>query len=206
MDASIGTIMEALKNAGIDDNTIVIFTSDNGPWTMFNEFGGVATPMRGEKSTTWEGGDRVPCLVRWPGQIKPGLREELMLNYDMYATLANITGSDIPAGHAIDSLDASNYLLKGTASPRIKHVHYFHQPMAFRKGKYKLHFFTRERSRDPITGKRDPNLTQDPPLLFDMSKDPQEKQNIASLHPEMVRQLSKEYEKTVEAIKTWKPF
>ena len=189
IDWSVGEIVRALTEADLNSNTLIVFTSDNGPWTMFNEFGGVATPLRGEKSTTWEGGDRVPCILSWPGKIKPRVSHEFMVNYDVYATIAALTASPIAKGHAIDSLDMSSMLLDGTRSPRTKHLHYFHQPMAMRSGDFKLHLRTRERTRDPETGKQEPSITQDPPLLFNVKTDPSEQQNLAAQHPEVVNRL-----------------
>ena len=96
----------------------------------------------------------------------------------MYATIAKLTGTKVPDGHAIDSLDMSQVLLSGAQSPRKRHVHFFRQPMAFRSGDYKLHLFTRERTRDPETGKGEPSIPAEPPLLFNVKDDPgREKQS-----------------------------
>lgn len=148
IDWSVGEIVRALTQAKLHENTLVVFTSDNGPWAMFGEFGGESAPLRGEKSTTWEGGDRVPCILSWPGKIRPGVSPEFMMNYNVYATIAALTGSQDTNGHALDSLDMSSVLLNGKASPRTKHPHYFHQPMAMRSRNYKLHLRTRERNRE----------------------------------------------------------
>ena len=206
IDWSVGEIVRALTESDIHDNTLVVLTSDNGPWSMFGEFGGESTPLRGEKSTTWEGGDRVPCILSWPGKIRPGVSPEFMMNYDVYATIAALTGSHIPNGHALDSLDMSSVLLNGKASPRTKHLHYFHQPMAMRSGNYKLHLRTRERTRDPETGKQEPSITHDPPLLFNVRTDPSEQQNLAAEHPDVVNRLRQEMLETQQAIKDWQPF
>ncbi|MDP7638833.1 MAG: sulfatase-like hydrolase/transferase [Candidatus Hydrogenedentes bacterium] len=114
LDWSTGEIVKALEEAGISDNTQVVFTSDNGPWSMFREFGGVADPLRGEKSTTWNGGGQVPCIYTWPGRIKPAVSPAFIVNHDVYATLAKITGSPIKDGEAIDSLDMSGSVRRRT--------------------------------------------------------------------------------------------
>ena len=116
LDWSVGEIIKALDTSGIRENTLIVFTSDNGPWTMFREFGGIAAPLRGEKSTTWNGGGQVPCIFAWPGRIKPAVSPEFMVNYDVYATLAKITGALVEDGEAIDSLDMSGVLLAAEES------------------------------------------------------------------------------------------
>ena len=206
LDWSVGQIVDALKKTDLLEKTIVVFTSDNGPWSMFKEFGGVAIPLRGEKSTTWEGGERVPCIVAWPGTIEPGVRSQLVANYDMYATFAKLTDTTIPEGQAIDSLDMSEVLLNDAKSPRKKHVYFFRKPTAYRSGDYKMHLFTRERTRDPKTGKAEPSIAANPPLLFNVKQDPAERTNLAADNPDVVQRLQREFESSVEAIATWKRF
>jgi len=92
IDWSVGQVMAALKRSGIDEQTLVVFTSDNGPWTMFGPHGGTAKPLRGEKGTPWEGGYRVPGIFRWPGKITPGVVKGQAANLDLYATFAALAG------------------------------------------------------------------------------------------------------------------
>ena len=106
----------------------------------------------------------------------------------------------------MDSLDMSSVLLEGEASSRERHLHYFHQPMAMRSGDFKLHLQTRERTRDPETGKQEPSITQRPPLLFNVKTDPSERLNIAAEQPEIVERLKREMLATEVAIKNWQPF
>jgi len=206
IDWSVGEIVKTLQAEKITKKTIVVFTSDNGPWTMFKEFGGVSGPLRGEKSTTWEGGDRVPSIISWPGEIAPAVSDQLMVNYDMYATFARLAGAAVADGQAIDSIDFSDHWLKGEVGKRTRHVHYFQQPMAYRSGRYKLHRHTRSRTRDPDTGSREPSLFHENGLLFDLSRDIGEKTNIAAEHPGVVARLKKEFEQVQAAIQNWKPF
>jgi len=206
IDWSVGEILRCLRDTGIDRKTLVVFTSDNGPWSMFGEFGGVAGPLRGEKSTTWEGGERVPAIFRWPGTIEPGTSPEFIVNTDVYATLATLTGSEPREGQAIDSCDFSRVLLSGAKALRTRHIHYFHQPMAFRSGEWKLHFFTRNRTRDPETGKREPSVRRDPPLLFNVGEDIKESNDVARKYPDVVRRLTDEFRKASEAMGKWEPY
>ena len=98
IDWSVGQVMKAIKEAKVDAKTLVVFTSDNGPWTMFGPHGGTAKPLRGEKGTSWEGGYRVPGIFNWPGKIKPGEVDGLAANLDLYATFATLSGGEQPRG------------------------------------------------------------------------------------------------------------
>ncbi len=206
LDWSVGEIMKALTKTGLRKKTLVIFTSDNGPWTMFKEFGGAAGPLKGEKSTTWEGGGRVPCIFHWPETIRPRTTSAFGVNTDLYATLAAVSGARISDGQAIDSHDMSGVLLSGAKSSRTKHIYYCHLPMAYREGDYKIHFLTRSRTRNPDTGKREPSLRCDPPLLFNIKEDIRESKNIASEHPEIVKRLTAEFHKAQKALAGWKKY
>ncbi len=206
IDWSVGQIVKALGENGVSKKTLLIFTSDNGPWTMFKEFGGVADPLRGEKSTTWEGGGRVPCIFHWPGVIKPATCGQFVTNTDLYATLATLSGSKIAKGQAIDSHDASAAMLWGKKTTRTKHIYFQHQPLAYRSGDYKIHFQTRSRTRNPETGKREPSVKCDPPLLFNLKVDPQESRNIAARNPETVERLTKEFNAAMKALRNWEKY
>ena len=206
IDWSMGQIIEALKETEKLENTIVVFTSDNGPWSMFTEYSGIARPLRGQKSTTWEGGTRVPFIVSWPGQVKSQEHHGLMTHYDIYATLATLAGVTVPEGQAIDSLDMSKVWLEGAESPRTKHIYYFREAMAFRSGDYKIHLKTRERTREPETGKREPSVIRNPPLLFNLTGDAFERRELQRRQPDVVRNLLQEFEATRKAIENWEPF
>lgn len=203
LDWSTGEILKTLEVEGLAENTLVVFTSDNGPWSMFTPYGGVAGKLRGEKSTTWEGGERVPAIIYWPGKVKPGVSGELVSNQDVYATVAKLTGTCIQTGQGMDSVDFSKVLLEGAPSSRTNHLYYFRQPMAYRSGDYKIHFSTRERTREPETGKKEPSVPNNPPLLFNVRKDIGETQNIAMANPDIVERLTKEFREAVAAMKGW---
>ena len=194
IDWSVGQVMKAIKDAKVEEKTLIVFTSDNGPWSMFGPHGGIAKPLRGEKGTSWEGGYRVPGIFRWPGKIKPGKMDGLAANLDLYATFATLSGGDQPKGlPGFISKDISGVLLQGKASPRKKWF-YSSGSIAFRSGKYKIHLSTKERSSNPDTRTRQPVVKHDPPLLYDLSADIGEQNNIASDHPKIIARLLKEME------------
>lgn len=196
IDWSVGQVMKTIKAAGIDDKTLVVFTSDNGPWSMFGLHGGTAAPLRGEKGTAWEGGYRVPGIFRWPGKIKPGMVDGMGANLDLYATFAKLASDSEPndkttsqAGYI--SRDLTGTLLQNKPSPRTQWL-YNSGAIAFRSGQHKIHLSTKDRSSNPDTRKREPIARHDPPLLFDLSEDIGEKLNVSADHPEIVTKLLQE--------------
>lgn len=192
IDWSVGQVMNAVKDAGIDEKTLIVFTSDNGPWSMFEVHGGTAAPLRGEKGTSWEGGYRVPGIFRWPDRIKPGEVHDMGANLDLYATFATLTGGEQPTKlSGYKSKDLTGVLLRGEKSPRTQWL-YQSGAVAFRSGKYKIHLSTKKRSSNPDTRKREPIARHEPPLLFDVSTDIGEQKNIASEHPDIIARLRQE--------------
>ncbi len=197
IDWSVGQVLDAIDRSGIDEDTLVVFTSDNGPWSMFEVHGGTAGPLRGEKGTSWEGGFRVPGIFRWPGTIAPGTVDGIAANLDLYATFAALAGADhdviAPAKDQAGyiSKDLSAVLMHADASPRRQWL-YTGGATAFRSGNYKIHLSTKNRSSDPDTRKREAVQVHDPPLLFDLSADVGEKNNVAADHPEIVSRLLRE--------------
>lgn len=190
VDWSVGQVVKAIREAGIEENTLVVFTSDNGPWTMFGPHGGTAAPLRGEKGTAWEGGFRVPGIFWWPGTIAPGEINGLAANLDLYATFATLTGGRAPEDKpGFISRDLTGALLRGEESPRTK---WLYGPMAYRSGKYKIHLATKDRSSNPDTRAREPAEKHDPPLLYDLEADPGERSNLAAEHPGIVERLLRE--------------
>ena len=97
IDWSVGEVLKALKDNGLDQNTLVIFTTDNGPWLSYGEHAGSSGPLREGKGTCWEGGVRVPCIMRWPGKIPPGTASNAMLmTIDLFPTIAKLVGAELP--------------------------------------------------------------------------------------------------------------
>ena len=186
VDWSVGEIMKAVKDAGLDEDTLVVFTSDNGPWSVFGPHGGTAKPLRGEKSTTWEGGLRVPGIFRWPGKIQPGVIDGIAANLDLYATFATLAGGEVPNEKpGFISMDLTDTLLRGEASPR---EWWLYHGSAYRSGKYKIHTSLTVPT-DPITRKKQRPPELKAPLLFDLEADIGEQSDIAALHPDIVEKL-----------------
>ena len=185
IDWSVGKVLDALRAAGVERNTLVLFTSDNGPWLPFRDHGGSAGPLKQGKGTTWEGGVRTPAIFWWPGTVRPGVVTDMGSGLDLLATAASLAGARVPADRLIDSVDLTA-ALKGTGpSPRTELFYYWDSELrAVRKGKYKAHFITSGAYDDP-----EPRTIHDPPLLFDLSVDPGERFNIAAEHPETVADL-----------------
>ena len=179
----------------LEENTLVIFTSDNGPWSVFGPHGGTAKPLRGEKSTTWEGGLRVPGIFRWPGKVQPGVIDGIAANLDLYATFATLAGGEVPNEKpGFISMDLTDTLLRGEASPR---EWWLYHGSAYRSGKYKIHTSLTVPT-DPITRKKQRPPELKAPLLFDLEADIGEQTDIAAQHPDIVEKLLAEMDADVK--------
>ena len=185
IDASVGQILSTLLRHDIDERTLVIFTSDNGPWRARS-----SGPLRGKKNSTWEGGQRVPCIARFPGTIPAGqVCHALITAMDFLPTLAAYADVELPANRIIDGKNIAT-LLEGTASRSPHEAFYFYRDdrlQAVRAGPWKLHVFRpgwKDRSR--------------PPLLFDLEKDVSERNDVAAEHPDVVERLLKLAERARE--------
>ncbi|MDB2380260.1 sulfatase [Luminiphilus sp.] len=179
IDWSVGEIIKALETAGLDDNTLVFFSSDNGPWqSASTQFSGSAGPFKGSKQEVYEGGVRVPTVFWWPGKVTPKITSELGSVLDLYPTIATITGID--ASTADDGFDLTDSLFTGGASPRNEVALYRKGELrAYRKGDYKLHLFDRAQGGSPL----------ETPQLYNLKRDVAERENIAVKHPEIVADL-----------------
>jgi arylsulfatase A-like enzyme len=184
IDWSAGRVLDTLRAEGLAANTLVVFTSDNGPWLIFREQGGSAGPLREGKGSTWDGGMRVPALFWWPGTIEPGLIHDMGSTLDLLRTVAALAGGRIPDDRILDGYDISPALLGAGSSPRGEMIFYRGTKVfAARVGEYKAHFFTR-------TGYRDLKATpHDPPLLYHLGHDPGEKHDIAEENPDVVADI-----------------
>ena len=138
IDWSVGQILSALKDNGIDDNTFVIFTSDNGPWLQYGEHAGSAGPLKEGKGTQFEGGGRVPCVIRWPAGIPKGLvNREVCSTIDLLPTFCKLSGASLPT-KKIDGKDISSLLSDSAAKSPHKAFFMGPGPQAVRCGKWKL--------------------------------------------------------------------
>ena len=187
IDWSVGQVLDALRSTGIERNTLVLFTSDNGPWLPFRTHAGSAGPLKEGKGTTWEGGVRTPAIFWWPGTIRPATVTGIGSGLDLLATAAGLSGAALPTDHALDSIDLSATLKTAARSPRGELVYYWDSELrAIRKGNFKAHFIT-----SGAYGEGQPRTEHDPPLLFDLATDPGERFNVAAEHPEVVEDLSR---------------
>jgi arylsulfatase A len=143
LDWSVGEVMRALKRHGLDDNTLIIFTSDNGPWLLYGDHAGDAQPLREGKGTTFDGGMREPCIMRWPGKIPAGKTcREMAWSMDLLPTIARLAGTNAPADRIIDGKDIWP-LMSGRPGAKTPHEAYYYfwdrGLEAVRSGKWKLH-------------------------------------------------------------------
>ncbi|HSI37288.1 MAG TPA: sulfatase [Tepidisphaeraceae bacterium] len=195
LDWSVGRITDALKELGLEQDTIVIFTSDNGPWLVMKDRGGSAGPLRDGKGTVYEGGHRVACIVRWPGKVPAGAEcSELASTMDLYPTLAKLAGASVPSDRVIDGRDIAP-LLMGQAGAKTPHEVVFHHsangPLhAVRAGPWKLHLPRTQPARKNAQGKEIPAVDR-PAELYDLSKDLGESKNVSAENADVVARLTK---------------
>jgi arylsulfatase len=198
VDWSIGEVLKALERNGLDKNTLVIFTSDNGPWLNFGNHAGTTGGLREGKGTSWEGGQRVPCLMKWPGVIPEGvICNKLASSIDILPTLAAITGAPLP-GKKIDGVSILPLLLgeKG-AEPRHEFLYYYQTNAleAVQKDFWKLilpHSGRTYREYKPgVDGWPGPTGTEkiEKAQLYDLRRDPGEWYNVSEWYPEKVKEL-----------------
>ncbi len=201
LDATTGAVLDALKVAGIDRRTLVVFTSDNGPWLPFHAHAGTAAPLRQGKGTTWEGGVRTPAIFWWPGTIKPKVVTEIGSAMDVFTTAGTLAGADIPKDRVIDGVDLGPALFGNGPSPRQTIFYYADNELrAVRKGAYKAHFIT-----SGAYGIGQPRRTHNPPLLFDLTNDQGEQHDVAKDHADVIADIEKEAAAHRATVKPRKP-
>jgi len=184
IDWSVGEIIKTLERTGLDKNTLVVFTSDNGPWLIFNEHGGSAGLLKDGKGSTFDGGMRVPTIFWWKGSIKPKVVTELGTTMDLFPTFCKLSGVEISNDRVYDGYDVSNVLLEGTQSERQEVLFYRGVELyAYRMNEYKAHFITKPAYFS------DSAAYHTPPLLYNLSADPSEKVNVADKHPEVISKI-----------------
>ncbi len=200
IDWSVGEILRTLREEGIDENTLVIFTSDNGPWLSYGGHSGEAHPLREGKGTALEGGVRVPCVMRWPGKIAAGTETaHPAMTIDLLPTICEITGASLP-DRLIDG-KSMNDLIRGVAGDTFHHeAYYFYyhqnelQGVLSGDGRWKLYFPHRYRSLNGRTG-TDDGLPIDYDQnemqleLYDLQNDISETEDVSEQYPEIVSAL-----------------
>ncbi|KAL7644496.1 UNVERIFIED_CONTAM: hypothetical protein RMT77_005328 [Armadillidium vulgare] len=207
LDSAVQTIKELLERMNLLNNTLIWFTSDNGPSLQRHERGGCAGLLRCGKGTTWEGGVRVPSIVSWKNKIAPGLTNDLTSSVDILPTIASIAGIDT-SNLVLDGFDISQSLFdKNIKGPRKFYAIYPESPtqelgpFAVVYENYKAHFYTLgsdlsdPNNYDPMCPSKHPLTKHDPPLLFNLYADPGERYNLG---------LEEEYTNLVALIKEWR--
>ena len=185
IDAGVGRILELLRREGLAEETVVLFTSDNGPWRSYGLDGGSPGPFHAGKGTTWEAGHRVPAIFWGMRHVVPATVRGIGSSLDLLPTFVALAGGRLPTGVVLDGVDLSGVLAAGTASPR-RTVFYYRGPevYAVRHGAYKAHFVT-----EGAYGQFGARTVHDPPLLYHLGRDPGETTDIAAHHPEVVAEL-----------------
>jgi len=185
IDWSVGRILDTLREEALAERTLVIFSSDNGPWLSYRQHGGSAGLLRQGKGTTWEGGMRVPGIFWWPGTIEPGVVQDIGATTDLFTTIVPLAGGTTPDDRPLDGVDLSPVLLGTGASPRDWMAFYrMGELYAYRQGQYKVHLVTEGRY-----GLGAARTEHDPPLLFHLGEDPGERHDLAADRPEVVADL-----------------
>jgi len=197
LDWSVGQLLDTLRKEGLERNTLVFFTSDNGPWLTMGQAGGSAGLLRDGKGSTFEGGMRVPGIAWWPGQVPAGkVSHELACNMDLFATAVKLAGGQLAKDRPLDGVEMLP-VLTGTG-PSLREVFFYYrgtQLFAVRKGRYKAHLITRA-----AYGKDD-TQQHDPPLLYDLTADPSERFDVAAQHADVIADLKQEIQRHLATVK-----
>ena len=197
LDFHTGRLLDKIDELGLRENTIVILTSDNGPWSNDQEkqrkknngalAWGSAGPLREAKGSTWEGGMRVPCIIRWPGNVQAGrTNHAIFSSVDFLPTFASLAGFEVPSDRTIDGVDQTDLLLGISKEGNRDHLYYFSNDNlhGVRQGKWKLLLPDRKGYRNYVD-----DLGSDDIELYNLDTDIGETDNVAEEHPEIIEQL-----------------
>lgn len=191
LDWSVGQVLKTLRDERLEKKTLVVFTSDNGPWLIMKQFGGSAGLLRDGKGSTWEGGMREPCIMWWPGRIKPGVVHDMGCTMDLFTTCLKLAGANVPSDRVIDGLDLSPAMFGTGTGPRDVMFYYRGTKLyAVRKGPYKAHFITK-----PAYGSDIKETEHNPPLLYHLGHDPSEQFDISADYSDVIAEIRKEVDK-----------
>ncbi|QDT04382.1 Arylsulfatase [Rubripirellula lacrimiformis] len=188
IDAEVGRLLDTVRELGLDQNTYIIYTSDNGPWLQFKNHGGSADPLRDGKGTTFEGGQRVPCVMWAPGRVPAGTScDEFTTTMDLLPTIAKLSGQPLPSDLVIDGFDISG-TFDEKSSPRNEMVFYSSRGLleGIRVGDWK--YLNKQRGKPKNAGKNWKPQSQQ--FLFNLANDIGEQENLFESHPEIVAKLS----------------
>jgi arylsulfatase A len=201
IDGSVGEVLKALKANELENNTLVIFATDNGPWLSYGDHAGTAGSLREGKGTCWEGGVRVPCIMRWPGKVPAGTTSDAMLmTIDLLPTIARLVSAKLPS-HPIDGLDVWPVLSgePGATNPHDAYVYYYEQnelqAVVTGDGHWKLQLPHTYRSLSGHPGghggvpAKYQQIKINQPQLFDLASDLGETNDIAARNPVIVKRL-----------------
>ncbi len=179
IDAEVGRLLKTVNDLGLSDKTYIIFTSDNGPWLQFKNHGGSALPLRDGKGTTYEGGQRVPCVIKGPGIPAGTISDEIFGTIDMLPSIAKLAGVELKTRGPIDGLDASALMLGSETSPRSEFVYYSSQGAlnGLRQGDFKLRLIKGKNGKESVE-------------LYNLKEDISEKNNLAETMPDKVKELT----------------
>ncbi len=186
IDWGVGRILDTVRDEGIEKDTVVVFTTDNGPWLAFKTHGGSAGPLRAGKGTTFEGGQRVPTIFWGPGYVKPGVVTGMGSTLDLLPTFASLAGARAPTDRKLDGFDLSRVLSGRGESPRDAFYYWTRAELhAVRSGPWKLHV----KQREPVNYGR--VAPMEGPELYHLEADISEAYDVADTHPEIVQRLLK---------------
>lgn len=197
IDTEVGRVFDKIRELDLTENTYIIFTTDNGPWLTFKHHGGSAGPLREGKGTTFEGGQRVPCIMWAPGRIPAGtVCDEVAGTIDLLPTIAALTNTPLPNDRKIDGLDISTLLTSDAESPRNEFLYYTSRGIieGIRQDKWKLLVKkpgNRRNGKGKGKGKQQSAkaVTKPEVMLFDLDADMGEQNNLADANPEVVEKL-----------------
>ena len=188
VDWSVGQVLDALRSQGLDKDTLVVFTSDNGPWLIKGTDGGSAGPLRGGKGSTWEGGMREPTIAWWPGHVPAGsVNDAVAGTIDLLPTFVSLAGGTVPASPVIDGRDITPILL-GQSKESAREAHYYfsgYDLQAVRQGRWKLALVPQPEGNNV---KKSPKLAAGL-RLYDLDAEIGEQTDVAAQHPEVVAKL-----------------
>jgi len=184
-----------LRQLKLARNTLVVFSSDNGPWATFDEQGGSAGLLRGAKGGTYEGGMRVPTIFWQPGSLKPGVVTDIGSTLDLLSTFCKLAGVPAPTDRVLDGYDLSDVLHSRGRSPRQTMFYWRGSKLyAVRHGSFKAHFITQSEFGGEAA------VTLATPELYNLDHDPSEKWDVAAKHPDVIAEIRRIAEAHIQAI------